>query len=64
MINSQDMDLNIINSFLFHPRTYYNEMGEKDFLITVEEDVQVGARFHMISQSSPTILLSKLPFLK
>ena len=50
------MDLNIINSFLFHPRKSYHAINEKDILITVEDDVQISTRFHLISKSAPTIL--------
>ena len=50
------MDLNIINSFLFHPRKSYREMDENDVLIEVENSTRVGARFHLISKSAPSIL--------
>ena len=50
------MDLNIINSFLFHPRESYGEMSKNDILIDVTDSVQVGARFHLISKSAPTML--------
>ena len=50
------MDLNIISSFLFHPRKSYQDMDEKDIQINVEDNVQVGARLHLINQSAPTIL--------
>ena len=50
------MDLNIINSFLFHPRESYGEMSKNDMLIDVKDSVQVGARFHLISKSAPTML--------
>ena len=50
------MDLNIINSFLFHPRESYGEMSKNDMLIDVTDSVQVGARFHLISKSAPTML--------
>ena len=50
------MDLNIINSFLFHPRKSYQDMDEKDIQIKVEYSVQVSARRHLINQSAPTIL--------
>ena len=50
------MDLNIINSFLFHPREPYGEMRKNDMLIDVTDSVQVGARFHLISKSAPTML--------
>ena len=50
------MDINIINSFLFHPRKSFQDMSEKDVQITVGDSVHVGVRFHLISKSSPTIL--------
>ena len=48
--------MNIINSFLFHPRKSFQEMGDKDMLIEVAKDVKVGIRFHLIDESSPTLL--------
>ena len=56
MINGQYMDLNIINSFLFHPRKSFQDRGENDILIEVEDSVQVGTRLHLIHLSAPTIL--------
>ena len=50
------MDLNIINSFLFHPRKSYQDMDENDILIEVEDGMAVGTRFHLVNQSAPTIL--------
>jgi len=50
------MDLNIINSFLFHPRKSHGQMGNNDFLIEVDNNVRIGLRIHLISQSSPIIL--------
>ena len=50
------MNINIINSFLFHPRKSHQELGKKDILIDVEDGVQVGTRFHLISKSAPTLL--------
>ena len=50
------MDMNIINSFLFHTRKSFQEMGDKDMLIEVAKDVKVGIRFHLIDESSPTLL--------
>jgi len=50
------MEFNIINSFLFHPRKSYQDMSDKDILITVEDNIQVGARFHLIHKSAPTLL--------
>ena len=56
MINGQDMDLNIINSFLFHPRKSFHNMGTKDIQININDSVYVGSRFHLISKSAPTLL--------
>ena len=50
------MDLNILSSFLFHPRKSNQEMDKKDLQIDVEDSVQVGARLHLIDQSASTIL--------
>ena len=50
------MDLNILSSFLFHPRQSYQDIGENDIQIDVEDSVQVGPRLHLINQSTPTIL--------
>jgi len=48
--------MNIINSFLFHPRKSFQEMDEKDMLIEVAKDVKIGVRFHLIDESFPTLL--------
>ena len=50
------MDLNILGSFLFHPRKSYQDMDEKDIQINVGDSVRVGSRFHLVSKSAPTIL--------
>ena len=50
------MDLNIISSFLFHPRQSYQDKGENDFLIDIKDSVQVGIRLHLINKSFTTIL--------
>ena len=50
------MQLNIINSLLFHPRKSYQDMDEKDIQINIVESIQVSARFHLISKSAPTLL--------
>jgi len=50
------MDLNILSSFLFHPRQTYQDIGENDIQIDVADSVQVGIRLHLINQSTPTIL--------
>ena len=50
------MDLNIINTFLFHPRKSHQKMDEKDIQINVNDSVKVGTRFHLISKSAPTLL--------
>ena len=38
LINCQIMDINILNSFLFHPRKAAEPLGEKDVLIPVNEN--------------------------
>ena len=50
------MDINIINSFLFHPRRSNEEVSNNDILIEVEDNVKVGLRLHLINKSFPTIL--------
>ena len=50
------MNKQIINSFLFHPRKTFDTISPKDILIEVQTKVKVGARFHTINTSSPTIL--------
>ena len=50
------MDINIINSFLFHPRRSNEEVSNNDILIEVEDNVKVGLRLHLVNQSFPTIL--------
>ena len=50
------MDLNIINSFLFHPRKSHQDMRDNDIIIDVADSVQVGTRFHLVSKSASTIL--------
>ena len=50
------MDINILNSFLFHPRKASQKMGDNDHLITVEDNVKVGVRYHFINTSAPNVL--------
>ena len=50
------MNINILNSFLFHPRKAFPQMGENDHLIEVEKGINVGARFHLNNPAAPTIL--------
>ena len=50
------MDINILNSFLFHPRMASQQMGDNDHLIEVEEGIRVGVRFHLINTSAPNVL--------
>ena len=47
------MDINIINTFLFHPRKSYQEMDGKDIKINVGDSVHVGIRLHLINKSYP-----------
>ena len=50
------MDINILNSFLFHPRMAAQQIGANDHLIEVEEGIKVGVRFHLINTSAPNVL--------
>ena len=50
------MDINILNSFLFHPRMASHQIGANDHLIEVEEGIKVGVRFHLINTSAPNVL--------
>ena len=50
------MDINILNSFLFHPRMASQQIGANDHLIEVEEGIKVGVRFHLINTSAPIVL--------
>jgi len=56
LINCQIMDINILNSFLFHPRKAVEPIGEKDVLIPVNENSKVGVRFHLVNPKAPNIL--------
>ena len=56
LINCQIMDINILNSFLFHPRKAAEPLGEKDVLIPVNENSKVGVRFHLVNPKAPNIL--------
>ena len=56
LINCQIMDINILNSFLFHPRKAAEPIGEKDVLIPVNENSKVGVRFHLVNLKAPNIL--------
>ena len=56
LINCQTMDINILNSFLFHPRKAAEPIGEKDVLIPVNKNSKVGVRFHLVNQKAPNIL--------
>jgi len=50
------MDINILNSFLFHPRKAPEPIGDKDVLIPVNENSKVGVRFHLVNPKAPNIL--------
>ena len=50
------MDINIINSFLFHPRKSYQKMQNNDILINIDKNVKIGIRHHMVNNISPNIL--------
>ena len=48
--------MDIINSFLFHPRKAIEDITSKDILINIEKNIKIGARLHMVNNFSPTIL--------
>jgi len=50
------MDINILNSFLFHPRKATELLGENDVLIPVNENSKVGVRFHLVNPRAPNVL--------
>ena len=50
------MDINILNSFLFHPRKATEPIGEKDLLIPLDENSKVGVRVHLVNPKAPNIL--------
>jgi pimeloyl-ACP methyl ester carboxylesterase len=54
------LDRREILTFLFHPRTIWGSLksspSAEDILIQVEEDVVVGARFHLAGRQAPNIL--------
>ena len=56
LINGQTMDINILNSFLFHPRKAPESIGENDMLIPVNENSKVGVRVHLVKPQGPNIL--------
>ena len=50
------MDINFLNTFLFHPQQSYQDISGKDILIEVEDSIQVGVRCHLVNQTATTIL--------
>ena len=50
------MNINFLNSFLFHPRKSYHKIGKNDHMIPVDNHVKVSTRFHMISFTASNIL--------
>lgn len=59
-INYPALDRPEITMFLFHPRSeqgpHDSQDSDHNVLIPVEQDVVVGARFHMAEKSAPNIL--------
>ncbi|MBW1813679.1 MAG: alpha/beta hydrolase, partial [Deltaproteobacteria bacterium] len=59
-IDYSALDQPEILMFLFHPRQevglYGNNSSAEDFLIPVENDVEIGARFHMSKKSFHNVL--------
>jgi hypothetical protein len=48
--------MDLINSFLFHPRKAYTSIQSNDILINIEPGIKIGIRHHMINKKSPNIL--------
>ena len=59
-IDYSKLDRPEILMFLFHPRpewgAFQSDGASEDMLIEVEEDVVIGARFHVAGEDAPTIL--------
>jgi pimeloyl-ACP methyl ester carboxylesterase len=59
-IDYSKLDAPQVLNVLFHPRPEYLDEGEidvaRDFLIPINDDVFIGARFHFKGDSAPTIL--------
>ena len=59
-INYALLDRPAVSNVLFHPRPEYaRKESEKDdslLMIPVEEDIRIGARFHIVENSGPNIL--------
>lgn len=59
-IDYSKLDAPQVLNVLFHPRPEYNYEEEidaaRDFLIPINDDVLIGARFHLKGDSAPTIL--------
>jgi alpha-beta hydrolase superfamily lysophospholipase len=55
-IDYASLDRPEISFNLFHPRPQYRPKTANDSLIPVADDIQVGACFHMIDPSAPSIL--------
>ncbi|MBC8255847.1 MAG: alpha/beta hydrolase [Candidatus Marinimicrobia bacterium] len=50
------MDINLLNSFLFHPRSASQQKEVNDHLVEVDEGIKVGVRFHLKNTSAPSVL--------
>ena len=50
------MNLDFINSVLFHPRKSNEAISNKDILIPIEKNIFISARLHMQNKNFPNIL--------
>ncbi|MFC1798537.1 alpha/beta hydrolase [Thermodesulfobacteriota bacterium] len=55
-INYAHLDRPEILGYLFHPRSDWGPQHENDITIPVEENVSIGARFHLAESLAPAIL--------
>ena len=65
MIDISKIDYSLLDRpdilmYLFHPRPEWDRsqsgIDAEDILIPVEEDIVLGARFHMVKKTAPNIL--------
>ncbi len=50
------MDINLLNSFLFHPRQSTQSLSKNDILVNIDSKTKISIRLHLIKSSYPTIL--------
>ena len=50
------MDINLLNSFLFHPRQSTQSLTKNDILVNIDSKTKISVRLHLINSSYPSIL--------